>query len=89
MDSKLLLKQIEHFDKLGALLNVGDYVAYPHMSTLQIGQIIKLNPKMVKIKGVNKPPKRQWRESPGVNRYPHDCVLVSGDLVTMYILRNL
>jgi hypothetical protein len=92
MDGKLLLKTIEHFDKLGAPINVGDYVAYPHVNSLQIGLVIKLNPKMVKVKPVTKKRKNSYSQlrakEVGINRYPVDCILVGGELVTLYVLKN-
>ena len=85
-------QEIVHTDKLGNPLNVGDFVAYPHNSILKIGQIIKLNPKMVKVKSViKKKSKRPWldnREDSGTNKYPTDCIVVRGELVTLYVLKN-
>ena len=79
--------EIIHEDKLGNLINVGDYVAYPSHNSLEIGVVTKLNPKMVKVKNIT-PTNYKWRSEDGKNKYPSDCVMVEGPLVTMYILKN-
>jgi hypothetical protein len=73
---------IEHRDKLGRLLKVGDCVAYPGSNMLIIGTVKKLNPKMV---GVTRLGKEGWGPS---NKYPQDCVLLDGPEVTLYLLKN-
>lgn len=72
----------EHRDKLGRLLKVGDCVAYPGSNSLMIGTVKKINPKMI---GVAMLGKRAWGPS---NKYPHDCVLLEGPEVVMYLLRE-
>ena len=54
---------------------------------LVIGVVKKLNPKMVKVKNIT-PTNYKWRSEDGKNKYPSDCVMVEGPLVTMYILKN-
>ena len=76
-------KIIEHRDKLGQLLNVGDAVCYPYRSNLEFGTVKKLHPKMVKVWEVGQHMK--WYN--GANRYPQDLVKVEGPAVTMYLLR--
>jgi hypothetical protein len=73
---------IEHRDRLGRLLKVGDCVAYPSSNTLVIGTIKKLNPKMI---GVNKVGVKGRGPS---NKYPSDLVLLDGPEVTMYLIKN-
>ena len=76
---------LEHRDKLGQLLAIGDAVCYPSHNSLELGTVKKLNPKMVKVfevgRGVSK-----WYT--GSNKYPQDLVKVSGPEVTMYLLRK-
>ena len=36
-----------HKDKLGRVINVGDFVAYPSHNSLGFGKVMKLNNKMV------------------------------------------
>ena len=72
---------IEHKDKLGRSLKVGDCVAYPGSNSLIVGTIKKLNPRMV---GVAKLGKNSYGPK---NKYPHDVVLLDGPEVTMYLLR--
>jgi hypothetical protein len=70
----------QHKDKLGRLLKIGDCVAYPAYNSLGVGVVKKLNPKMIGVAGLTK------RASPK-NKYPHDCVLLEGPDVTMYLLK--
>lgn len=78
-------KQLEHRDKLGKLLAVGDAVCYPSRNSLELGTVKKLNPKMVKVweagYGASK-----WYS--GSNKYPQDLVKVDGPEVTMYLLKK-
>jgi len=73
----------EHRDILGQPLEVGDCVVYPSSNSMYIGMIIKLNPKMVKVKRVGS----KYRTS-GQNKYPADLAKVSGAEVTMYLLKH-
>lgn len=70
----------EHKDKLGRLLSVGEYVAYPDSNNLLLGIIVKLNPKMVKVKPLSK----SWE----VNKYPYDTLKVEGPDLTWYLLKK-
>jgi len=79
MSEKKVKEPIEHKDKLGRLLKVGDCVAYPSSNSLMIGIVKKLNPKMVGVK----PLKNNWGSG---NKYPQDIVLLEGPEVTMYLL---
>jgi hypothetical protein len=74
---------VEHFDKLGQKIEVGDYVAYSSHNSLDIGLVQKLNPKMVKVSRLGK---KGWGS--GTNKYPTDCVLLDGKRVTLYVLKN-
>jgi hypothetical protein len=76
-------EEVEHKDKLGRILKLGDCVAFPQHNSLGIGTIKKLNPKMVKVVKVGK---SKFRDN-GSNKYPQDCVLLDGPEVTMYLLR--
>ena len=76
-------ESIEHRDKLGRPLKVGDCVAYPGYNHLDIGIIKKINPKMVKIVKVG----AKYRHD-GSNKYPEDVVLLEGSEVSMYLLKN-
>ncbi len=69
----------EHKDILGQPLSVGDAVVYPSSNSMYVGTIVKLNPKMVKVKRVGR---SKWES----NKYPQDLARVSGPEVTMYLL---
>lgn len=72
--------EIQHKDKLGRDIAVGDVVAVADHNSLMIAQVTKLNPKMVK---VCKVPSKTGHEQ---NKYPSDMVVVPGADVTMYLL---
>jgi hypothetical protein len=74
---------IEHKDRLGRVLKLGDCVVYPSHNSLSVGTVKKLNPKMVKVVPVG----NRYRSSSGSNKYPQDIVVVDGPEVTMYLLR--
>ena len=78
-------QDIEHRDRLGRLLKLGDCVAYPSHNSLDIGTVKKLNPKMVKVVKVGA--KGKW-DLRGSNNYPSDLVLLDGPEVTMYLIKN-
>lgn len=72
----------EHKDRLGRILKQGDPVAYPHGNSLLIGLIIKLTPKMVRMKQLGD---KSWRSEH--TKYPSEVVLLEGPDVMMHILR--
>lgn len=74
-----------HLDKLGQTINVGDCVIWPNHNSLEIGLVVKINPKMVKVKRIE-PPKR-WQPTTW-NKYPKDIVKLEGPLVSLYIIKN-
>jgi hypothetical protein len=76
--------EIEHTDRLGRVLKVGDCVAYPAGNTLVIGVVKKINPKMVGVSELGKA--RTWGSAK--NKYPQDCVRLDGPEVTMYLLKG-
>jgi hypothetical protein len=77
------MEEVEHRDRLGRLLKVGDCVAYPSHNSLGIGTIKKLNPKMIKVGRIG-----SKFSSNGTNKYPQDIVLLEGPDVTMYLIKN-
>lgn len=70
----------EHKDKLGRILNIGDFVAFPAHNSLEVGIIKKLNPKMIGIGRL----KSKWTQ----NKYPEDLIKVEGPEVSIYLLKN-
>ena len=73
-----------HKDKLGRLIELDDYVAYPSHNSLDFGKVIKINNKMIKVVRV---PMSRYTDS-GSNKYPHDMVKVDPKDMTWYLLRN-
>lgn len=76
----------KHQDLFGKLLAVGDCVVYPQTNSLYVGTVVKLNPKMVKVKNIKTSPSRWY--SGETNKYPIDLVKVDGPEVTMFLLKN-
>lgn len=74
---------LEHSDKLGRKLSVGDCVVYPQKNSLVVGTIKKFNPKMIKVARV---PAGSWGGE--INKYPSDLVKVDGPEVTMFLIKN-
>jgi hypothetical protein len=74
---------VEHKDKLGRVLAVGDAVCYPCSNSLELGTVKKLNPKMVTVWEVG----RHGKWYTGSRKYPQDLVKVEGPEVSMYLLR--
>ena len=81
-EEKKTKKEIEHKDRLGRALKLGDCVAVGHQNGLMIGTIKKLNPIMLKIVRVGS----AYSRSSGYNKYPNECVLLDGPEVTMFLL---
>lgn len=73
-----------HKDKLGRLLELDDYVAYPSRNSLDFGKVIKINNKMIKVVKV---PMSRYTDN-GSNKYPHDTVKVDPKDMTWYLLKN-
>lgn len=73
-----------HKDKLGRIISVDDFVAYPSHNQLMFGKVIKLNPKMVGVAKVSKG--GHWRTA--TNKYPEDLVRLDAQDMTWYLLKN-
>lgn len=74
----------EHKDKLGRLINVGDFVAYPTHNSLEFGKVMKLNNKMVGVL----PAIQKYKHHKNTNKYPSDLVRLAAEDMTWYILKN-
>jgi hypothetical protein len=83
---KIEKPEIKHYDVFGKELKLGTPVAFSNGNSLAIGEIVKINPKMLRVVAFSK--KSSWRSSAGYLKYPSDMVVVSGPSVTMYILKN-
>ena len=75
---------IEHKDKLGRILKIGDAVCYPSRNSLEFGTVKKLNAKMVTVWELDYG-NYSWYQ--GNRKYPNDLVKVEGPEVTMYLLK--
>jgi hypothetical protein len=81
---------VEHRDKLGRLLKVGDCVAYPDSNSLQIGMIKRVTDKMAMVAelGIDKNTSPSWYNRNGRRKYPADLVLLEGPDVIVYMLKH-
>jgi hypothetical protein len=73
-----------HKDKLGRVLGVGDFVAYPAHNSLEFGKVMKLNNKMV---GVYPLLVKRYSDR-NHNKYPQDIVRLDEKDMSWYILKN-
>ena len=78
---------IEHQDKLGRDLAVGDAVAFPDHNGLMIGKITKLNPKMISIQSVDTR-RRKWSDT-DYRKYPYETVRLDAVDLTLYLLKTV
>lgn len=81
-----MAEEIKHLDKLGREIKLGDCVVAPSHNSLMIARVIKLNPKMIKIKKFNTH-QRSWHQGE-YNKYSEDLVILDGPEVTAYLLRS-
>lgn len=76
----------EHVDKLGNRVHVNDVVAVVHQNNLIIAKIIKIYPKMVRIKEFKT---IRFRYDTGEhNKYSSEMVRISEADAVIYILKN-
>jgi hypothetical protein len=82
MTTKLKKEKLEivHRDIFGKEILLGTNVVFCQNNSLMIGEIVKINPKMIRVTPVGN------RSS--YLKYPSDTVVVDGPTVTMYILKN-
>lgn len=78
-------KTVEHRDRLGRLIKIGDFVAAADNNRLSVGVVNKINPKMIQYTTVSK--QKYWHGRK-VNKYPDDTVVIEGPDVTIFILKN-
>lgn len=79
------LDPIEHFDRLGRKIEIGDFVVAAHNNRLSTGIVNKLNLKMIQYAMVSN---ERWARGRKVNKYPEDVVVIRGPEVSVYLLKN-
>lgn len=82
MATRKITPVIEHYDCLGRLLKVGDYVGAAQHNFLTIATINKCTPKMIVLSRVG-----ARSGSSEFNKYPIDVVLLDGADVTFHLLQ--
>ena len=75
--------EINHTDVFGKPLQVGTAVAFANSNALAIGQIVKVNPKMLRVAAFT-----SSSYKPTYLKYPSDMIVVDGPAVTMYLLKK-
>jgi hypothetical protein len=78
------MKEIAHHDKLGRLIAVDDYVAFPFCNSLEFGRVKKLNKVMIGVVPIIGGPHR----GKNINKYPDDMVRLESAEVTWYLLKH-
>lgn len=73
-----------HKDKLDQTIDIGDCVTYAASNSLQIGTVIKMSPKMIKVARVGST--GYW--SRGILKYPADVIKLNSAEVTVWLLKN-
>lgn len=74
-------EEIKHYDKVGDEVFPGDYVVIPNgRSQIELALVVKLNPKMLKVKRIT----GTWSS----NVYASETIKIDPGKVTMYVLRN-
>lgn len=78
---------IDHHDKLGRNLTVGDAVAFPHHNGLLVGKVTKLNPKMINIRSLDTT-RYRWNDA-DYRKYPQETVRLDEVDLTVYLLKTI
>lgn len=76
------MAETTHKDIVGQKINTGDHVAYPAGTSMKIGVVSKINPKMINIADDNYPyyPTR---------RYPNDVIVMTNNkYLALYLLKQ-
>jgi len=73
-----------HLDILGQTIQEGNYVAVSHKNLLQVCKVIRLNPKMMRVKPIKKD---YYYRGDGHLVYSNQTILLSGEEATAYILK--
>ena len=79
-------QELVHKDIIGRTLKVGDFVSVVIYNRLEVAKVIKLNPKMVKVKILNV--KTNLWYTGEHNRYSKDMALLDGEYLTLYLIKT-
>jgi hypothetical protein len=77
---------IEHKDLLGNPITLESKLAVSHRNSLKICSILKITPKMMRVKPLFVT--SYWRDEDGYLVYSDQCVVVDGPDVLAYMLRG-
>lgn len=79
-------QELIHKDIIGRQLKVGDFVSVVIYNKLEVAKVIKLNPKMVRVKILNVKTNNWYKGEH--NRYSTDMALLDGEYLTMYLIKT-
>lgn len=74
-----------HNDILGRPVSVGDTVAFADRNSLEIGRVIKVTNKQIRVVPLLG---KYYDDFPGYLKYSSQCVLVGGPDLTMWMLKT-
>lgn len=77
-------QKIEHRDKLGRVLETGQFVAFPSGNTLHFGKVEKISPKMIRVSRIGRDGLWKTLQS----KYPSDVLFVESSAMTWWLLKN-
>jgi len=82
--SKTVKPVIEHKDKLGKIIKVGDFVAAPYGTRdLRICSVESINPKMISVK----PASTEYQSWRSISmKYPKDLIVIKDIEITKYFM---
>ena len=78
-------EEIQHRDRLGQIIKIGDFVVAADNNRLSVGVVNKINPKMIQYTAISD--NRYWNDRK-INKYPDDVVVTQGSHVTMFLLKR-
>ena len=74
-------KIIPPLDLLLNPINIGSFVAFTHHSSMNIGQVIKITTRMIRIKLVKR------SSSYSYLKHPREVVILNDELLAIYLLK--
>lgn len=77
---------IIHKDIIGNEIKLGDTIVSPNGTELYLGSVIKINPKMIKVKLFVKSGKRSYTREE--LRYPYNLLVVDDPKIMLYLING-
>lgn len=80
-------QEIIHKDLFDHELAVGDAVVYSQYNMLTIGNIVKINPKTIRVAKYQAAGSKRWGAQES-QQYPQDCIKISSTDLTVWLLKG-